>query len=335
VNAGSGYSAVNALQASPVGVTITSHTSTACTTTGVYANACFDSLTIITADGSMPPLTPSTDNPSVAKAVPQTPFDTNSGGTMFLSTPVDPANGAGSYGTWAAQFRANDEIMLVQGGTDFANGQPSMSVLSVKTAVAAGNYIQLTFNAGTTSLPGCPVTDSAGVVTVKTVQGVPVAKDTLGLYDPSIKDATYGVPLECARFTNSFKPELDYVIRLTPTTYHVDTTTDPANPTLIRTFFAPQPSPAAPVQVDDKIAEQIVGFNVDAWSSKPKAYSTLSNSDLYNRDWASIRALKIQLMARATPNSDHTVAFKNNYDGGNYQVQGVSVVINPRNLNTN
>jgi hypothetical protein len=43
------------------------------------------------------------------------------------------------------------------------------------------------------------------------------------------------------------------------------------------------------------------------------------------------------LIARATPNSDNSngTNFTNTYDQGPYQVQGVSVVINPRNLNSN
>ncbi len=341
VNAGSGFSTIHSMQASPIGATITSHTSTACANktvggvttlgTGVYVAACFDTLTLITADGSLPAFTPSFDHPAgVAPAgVPTTNLDTNVGGTLYLSTVGDPTIGAGLYKGWASQFKDGDEIMLVQGGTEFTNGQPSIAVLSVSGAVDNGNYIQLTYTA-TTNVANC-----VGAVAAK---GVPAGAtgDKMGLYDPTAGTGS-AAPPECQRFTNIFIPGLDYAIRLNSTQYKVDLTNS-ANPTLIRTYTTPPTPPSiTPVVVQDKIAEQIVGFSVDAWSSRigTGGYSTLSNSGAYNRDWASIRSLKIQLMARATPNTDNSIAFKNAYDQGNYQVQGISVVINLRNLNTN
>jgi hypothetical protein len=158
--------------------------------------------------------------------------------------------------------------------------------------------------------------------------GIPPAADPLNIYDIG----------ECGRFTDKFSPGLDYVVKLVAgATYSVDAT-NAANPKLVRTTAG---------GAQDIIAEQIIGFTVGAWSSqrclKPHAkpcaavpvpgYTT--DPDDYNSDWASIRSLQVQLVARATPNSDNVSTFKNTYDQGPYQVQGISVVINPRNLNTN
>jgi len=85
VNAGSGYTPLNPMPASPVGLTIGTKASNTCKTTGTYVAACFDSLTLISADGTVPPLTPSKDTLGTVQ------LDTNVNGTLYLTWPGNPA----------------------------------------------------------------------------------------------------------------------------------------------------------------------------------------------------------------------------------------------------
>jgi len=311
VNAGTGFSGAGAVAFSPMGATISKAANGNCKATANYVAGCFDSLSLISVDPGVPPLAPSLD------ALGTTQVDTTASTTIFLTNPGNPAGATpAQYLAWAANLKRGTELMLVQGGTDVANnptGQPFISIIVLSAdAAVVGNSLQLT-TAGKNGSAPCPNSPFA---------------DPLGIYDPG----------ECGRFTNVFKPGLDYVVKLAQgTTYSVDAS-NPANPRLVRTDVNGNV---------DIIAEQIIGFTIGAWSSqrclKPHAtpctavptpgYTTDPND--YNSDWASVRSLQVQLVARATPNTDTASPFQNTYDQGNYQVQGVSVVINPRNLNTN
>jgi hypothetical protein len=321
VNAGTGYSGAGAVAFSPMGATIQKAAKPTCNATATYGPGCFDSLSLISVDTTVPPLSPSSD-PLGAVGI-----DTTASTTIYLTFPGNPAGAtAVQYAAWAASLKSGAELMLVQGGTDVTSpsGQPSFSIVVLKNdAVANATNIQLT----TTGLNQKNV--ACGTSSTGTASGIPPAADPLNLYDIG----------ECGRFVGNFtSPGLDYVVKLVAgVTYSVDAT-NAANPRLVRTTAA---------GAQDIIAEQIIGFTVGAWSSqrclKPHAkpcvavpvpgYTT--DPDDYNSDWASVRSIQVQLVARATPNSDNVSTFKNTYDQGPYQVQAISVVINPRNLNTN
>jgi hypothetical protein len=59
------------------------------------------------------------------------------------------------------------------------------------------------------------------------------------------------------------------------------------------------------------------------------------DASTYNHDWSLIRAVRVSLIGRTSPIADPNNTFKNTFDQGPYKVQGVSVVINPRNLSMN
>ncbi len=304
VNAGTGYAGATPTAFSPMGVTITPATSATCRATATYVAACFDQFTLISLDSNLPLLAPS-DATLVGSA------DTSKS-TLFLTNPSGgtPAQ----YTAWAALLPTGTELMFVQGGTDVPAGQALISIVVVAApgAVSLGNAIQITTTSTTQTIACADGTFAPGKAS-GTPNPADILQDPLHLYDAA----------ECGRFTGTFNPQLDYVVKLVAgATYSVDAT-NPANPKLVRTVGGTQ----------DVIAEQIIGFTVGAWSSDISTYTTNPND--YAKDWASVRSLQIQLVARATPNSDTVSAFKNAYDQGSYQVQGVSVVINPRNLNTN
>jgi prepilin-type N-terminal cleavage/methylation domain-containing protein len=305
VNAGTGYSTSSPVPFWPVGMTISPAVDNTCKATRTYTSTCYDTLTLINADTTLPPLSP-------GDATGTNSVDTTKTTDIYLTFPGNPAAATSNqYDAWAGKFKAGDEIMLIQGGTDMVAGQPAITVLVLaQDGIRNGNAVQLKSTGVTQTITlasgGCPGA-------VADITGIPPATDPLKIYDAG----------ECLRFTGTFNPALDYAIRLNATIYSVDTT-DAANPKLVRT---------GPTGVPDVIAEQIVGFSVAGWSSNTNTYSNVPGD--YKSDWASLRSLQIQLVARATPNTDNASSFQNSYDQGPYQVQGMSVVINPRNLNTN
>ncbi len=308
VNAGTGFSGATPAAFSPMGATITKAANANCKATATYVAGCFDSLQLISVDSNVPPLAPSID------AAATQPVDTTAGTTIYLTI---PGNALGATAAYLPFLKAGTELMLVQGGTDVptVSGKPAISIVVLQTdAVASGTAIKLTTMAATLSGVACAPVNTNGVPSA--------ANDVLGIYDAG----------ECDRFTSIFNPKFDYVVKLaTGAKYSVDATTDPTNPKLVRTIAGGPP---------DVIAEQIIGFTVGAWSSQKVVGGvvtpgyTITPAD-YSSDWTSVRSIQVQIVARATPNTDSAAAFTNTYDQGNYQVQGISVVINPRNLNTN
>ena len=115
----------------------------------------------------------------------------------------------------------------------------------------------------------------------------------------------------------------DYVLKLSPITYYIDAT-DNTNPKLMRLQNG----------TSNVVAEQIIGFKVGAslWNgSNDQAYDF--DASHYNHNWSAIRSLRISLIGRTAANPDGN--FQNSFDGGNYKVEAVSVVVNPRNLSMN
>ena len=117
----------------------------------------------------------------------------------------------------------------------------------------------------------------------------------------------------------------DWVLKLSPISYSVDTT-DPTNPKLIRRRTG----------VSDVVAEQVIGFKLGAtlWNNATSTSSeeySFDNSS-YGYDYTRVRSVRVSLIGRTLPNPDPTYKFRNPFDGGPYQIQGVSVVVNPRNM---
>ena len=116
----------------------------------------------------------------------------------------------------------------------------------------------------------------------------------------------------------------DWVLKLAPIKYWIDAS-DPTNPKLMRTQSGQ----------DNVIAEQIIGFKVGAsiWNSAAEAPYSFDASS-YSHDWSLVRSVRVSMIARSA-NNDVTNNFHNSFDGGPYKIEGLSVVINPRNLSMN
>jgi len=141
--------------------------------------------------------------------------------------------------------------------------------------------------------------------------------------------------------TTSLNPKLgtsfcstDWIMRLAPVTYQVDTTTA-SNPKLTRTQAG----------TTSVLAEQVIGFKVGAiaWNvtDDTTGYSyNASNSSTaspvgYSNEWWLIRSVQVALIGRTTPNPDPTFTYRNGFDGGPYQIASEIATINPRNLSMN
>jgi hypothetical protein len=125
----------------------------------------------------------------------------------------------------------------------------------------------------------------------------------------------------------------DWLMRLRPVTYSVDAS-NAKNPKLQRTAGG----------VTDVVSEQVIGFKVGAtiWNS-----ATSTSSDAYNFDASTygpnndgtlayqftyVRSVRVSLIGRTKPNPSQDYTFRNTFDGGPYQVEGVSVIVDPRNM---
>jgi type II secretory pathway pseudopilin PulG len=117
----------------------------------------------------------------------------------------------------------------------------------------------------------------------------------------------------------------DWIMKLAPVTYAVDTS-DPTNPKLTRKQNGST----------DVIADQVIGFKIGAtiWNSAANTSSDFYAFDAssYGHNYSLIRSVRLSVIGRTAPNQSGGSSFKNSFDQGNYQIQAISVAINPRNL---
>jgi hypothetical protein len=135
----------------------------------------------------------------------------------------------------------------------------------------------------------------------------------------------------------------DWILKISPITYKVDRSTA-SDPKLVRE------QPSGNTASDVLLADQVIGFKVGAllWNNCTTT-CTSDDESTYNYDASSyvsggtaqaynyslIRSIQIELIGRTTPNFAPTYVFRNAFDGGPYQIESDSVVLNPRNLSMN
>jgi len=128
----------------------------------------------------------------------------------------------------------------------------------------------------------------------------------------------------------------DWILKLAPITFQVDSS-DSTNPKLTRTANG-----ATAV-----VMEQVIGFKAGAtiFNTATDTVSTQYNYDASSYansvagdeawNYTLVRSLRVSLIGRTKPNSNPTYRFRNLFDNGPYQVEGMSVVVNPRNMSMN
>jgi hypothetical protein len=322
VNAGTGYYPGTNIPNWPVGITIQNSAPVTGTcgdnATFTYGSTCFDTLNIITVDPNTPPQHLGAAAGCVA---------TYSGGgatsSMVLYTPG--LTGAQAT-TLSGNYKSGDELLLVK-----LDGSQMTTVSLTANATAPGGVVTLSFK----------TTNSDGTNSV--------ANDYLGITTNNGALDNLGATQLGTSFCNA-----DWILRLQPITYKVDTT-NPADPKLTRTRAGNT----------DVVAEQVIGFRIGASlfndshdtdlatstlaatcvgtadaASEPTTYASYNynacsygagNGDSY--DFSIIRSIRVSIIGRTPPGSSgNDVTFRNTFDSGPYQIQGLSVVINPRNL---
>lgn len=223
--------------------------------------------------------------------------NTNTGTTVTLVPPPLPAT------LTAGQFSTGDEVLFLNG----AGNQMTVATLTAPGA-AVGANVQLTFNP----------TLATGANNA--------ANDVLGLttnFDTS--DPNYQLGVQYCQNSG------DWVAKLSSITY----TVDPVANQLTRKVGA---------AAADVIADQIIGFKVGA-ATYQSAGNTSTTAYAYNAAAAppagylskfnSIRSVRVSIIGRTPPTRFLNNNFKNSFDGGNYRIESLSTVINPRNLSMN
>lgn len=312
VNAGSGTLLGPNISNPPVAVSIiNSIPSSPCNTaaTFTYGPNCFDQFNVISADPSTPVAHP--DNGSF---IPNNNSNcvNSTASPMYLVPPAGTSLPAAT--AYAANFHSGDELMLVVVDTSQFTTVRLNADGTVFTS-GANSGVKLSFS----------VTNGDGSNSA--------ANDPLNLT------------------TNNTNPKLgtqfcsdDWVIRLAPITYWADTS-NPSDPKLVRTqggtVSSPCTAPACSV-----LAEQIIGFKVGAmiWNNTDDSgtynfyasnLTTATPNPGYNNQFWLVRSLQISLIGRTTPATDPTYTYRNGFDNGPYQIESVSVVVDPRNLTMN
>jgi prepilin-type N-terminal cleavage/methylation domain-containing protein len=320
VNAGTGwYNAANNVASWPVGVKIVNNTAGGATchpaNSATYNAPCFDTLSLIVPDPTTPPGQVYVAPGTPGCATPAITGTTGSGNATMLISPIAPSTQA----QLLTGMIANSQVIFIHVGT---SGTLMTTAVLSSAATASGANVLLTF--GATKSDG---TNSAA------------ANDPLNLTTTANVDTAL-VP---TTLTNSFCSGTDWVVKVAPITYSVDTTTAPTNPTLTRTENG----------IANPIASQIIGFKVGAStvvlnggavtsSSGAYCYNAASTtSPCYDFQYDQIRSVRISLIGRTPPgiytnsNVNSTTMFTNSFDGQPYKIQALSIIVNPRNLSMN
>jgi len=334
-NAGSYYYQAGSVNVPgwPVGVSIINNVpgaGTSCYTasTNTYGANCFDQINIVSAaDPTSYPAINATDT---------------SGGTNpttnCSNTSTDYGGGAGnawgqaaaglSLSATALKFKQNDQLLFVDSTGNFITSV----VLTQDAAVdPGGKAVKFVFLK--TNTDGSNPYDSAHP----------------NKYDPLHITDCLGQASPCT-VNNKLQTQFcgnDWILKLAPITYQVDTTTNPSNPTLTRTQGGSTTT----------LMEQVIGFKVGAaiWNAShgtdtddcspagtlycpfnynASTYWNNASGDMkYN--YSLVRAVRVSLIGRTIPNNDPNYKFRNAFDNGPYQVQGTALVVNPRDMSMN
>jgi prepilin-type N-terminal cleavage/methylation domain-containing protein len=314
VNAGNGFYSGADITAWPIGVTVQNNDpgTSSCydSTAHTYGSGCFDKLTVISTDVTVP----------LAHPIPNGSSPTNPCGNpsdnMAKSAILEVQPISGTLDAYAANFKAGDQILIVK-----ADGSQYTTTVISKDGWSAGSgpNAVVKFQHNGTNDDGTNSNDP-----------------TQQNYDP------LGISWQANSKLGTEFCNTDWVLKLAPVQYYVDAS-DPTNPKLMRSLPLSKAT-----NNKDVIAEQIIGFKVGASvkdadgdydfrynSSNPSNPTDPNMVKGYNNDWTSIRAVRMTIIGRTPPSAAATANYRNGFDQGPYRVEAISVVVNPRNLSMN
>jgi prepilin-type N-terminal cleavage/methylation domain-containing protein len=316
-NAGADYYTGANIPNYPVGVVVTNNVVASggdCRTGTplVYSTNCFDQMSIITADNNTAPTNPMSGS---SGCIDTSAATSGANGTAYLA----PSGGVTGYGTGATvpsaattaagSYLSGDQILFVKNdGSQYTTAKLASNGGTAK--VGSNWYVLLTFGTTTTTGLNSSTTNDPYNLTTN-------ANSMLG---------------------NSFC-STDWVLRILPITYSVDLT-NASNPALTRTVAG-----LTQTLSQKTLATQIIGFklgvslfnNVTDTGTTTYSFdaSSYNNGSSVPYNYTLIRSVMVSLIGRTNPSTDPTYVFRNTFDSGAYEIQGVSVVINPRNMSMN
>jgi prepilin-type N-terminal cleavage/methylation domain-containing protein len=339
-NAGSGYFQAVNNPSWPVGVTISNKvvaSGSSCynSSSATYGPNCFDQLNVIAAaDPTTYPPVKVTDS-SGGNSPTANCSDTSTGVayTQAAALVVNGVTTTWSLANTAAEFKTGDQVLFVN-----STGSVLTSAVLTANGSVSGSAVQLTFNP----------TNADGS---NSVANDPLDITACDGNSPCTDDGKLGV-----QFCGA-----DYVIKLAPISYLV--CAGPGSPSP-----CDQSSSSPDIQdpklervingVASPVMEQVIGFRVGATiynatsdnstdsyqydsacytttpdPTNPCAYSGTATDVSYN--FTLVRSVRASIIARTTPNWNANYTYRNTFDGGPYQVQGMAVVVNPRNMSMN
>lgn len=297
VNAGTGFYQGANVPTLPVGVSILPGTAFGTCNPGTtqnYTAACFDTVSIIAIDTSASPLNATSE--------------TVEGPTTLTGTV--PAGSPFTAAQIAAQYHQGDEIIFVNGGTSNPGSRIAVAVLTANPT-AAGNTVTFQHN------PNATYTDA--------ITGQSYKDDYYNLFNTISNNngttGANGTNLDALANGYTFS-STDWILKIQGTTYGVSLA-NPADPTLVRS----QDNGAAQF-----VADQIIGFRIGGFGTPNGGGTSQFYYDTTAYDLNSVTAVRISLIGRTNPVNNPQDAYRNTFDGGSYRVEGVSIVVDPRNL---
>jgi prepilin-type N-terminal cleavage/methylation domain-containing protein len=327
-NAGYGYYQDINIANGALGVTLVNHvvpTGTSCYTssTSTYGPNCFDQLSIISA--ASPATFPAAFVTDSTGGTASSNCSSTNSGTAY-------AIGGASAATVAAEFSKYDQVLFLN-----SQGTQYTSVILTANASVTGTVVKFTFApttaGGANTLANDPLNISACSGTSPCTAGGALAGTFCG---PSAR-----------------------IIKLAPITYQVcsgpgsptapyacdQSTTSPdiADPKLMRVTGSVPTAAVGSVVMDQVIGFKVGGtiFNsptgtnpadITSYNYDASTYTNVTAND-FAFNFSELLAVRASLIGRTTPATNRSYVYRNTFDGGAYQVQGIAVVVNPRNLN--
>jgi type II secretory pathway pseudopilin PulG len=213
-------------------------------------------------------------------------------------TCINTSTGAGTIVTptgLTASSYPANTQLLLVNGT---NGN-QMTIVMLSTATASGANMNLTFAA----------TNTSGINTTATNDPLGITTQPFPANDPDTLADQF------CQATG------DWAVPLTKVTYTVNGTNQ----------LTRQSSGGT-----DIIADQIIAFKVGAalfTTTSPTTSGAYTYTAGYNP--RAIRSIRVSLIGRTPPGQWSGTNFANTFDGGNYKIEALSMIINPLNLSMN
>jgi type II secretory pathway pseudopilin PulG len=310
VNGGSGDTMGANMPSWPVGVTIVNNvqSSGSCYSSGAYTTDCFDQLNILVADRTKV-------SGNLITPINTTDSTGGSGGGNCSNTTAGTAYGRPATGLTAAQtagtYLAGNQLLFLS-----SDGSKVTTAVLTSNAVALASTVQFTFNPTNANGTNSQANDPLRITWTQ-------------LSSPDNNDVSSNNVPHKETLSTQFCGS-DWIVKLAPITYAVDTTSS-SNPKLTRT----QNGSSAVVM------EQIIGFKVGAsvWNDVNDStnaqyyYDASTYPTAY--DFSLVRSVRVSIIGRTVPSTMPSYTYRNSFDNGHYQIQGASVVVNPRNLSMN